>query len=263
MPGNSEFILVGESGWRRGLNNLLDNEFAGWWKTRMWWIQCLIWTCIPTFILGNLIINSKNFDFTEGIMFYSIFAGVFPAIGVVVIMQDALVGEKSTGTIAWVLSKPVARPAIILSKLVSNSVGVLTTMVVVPGAFMYVLLSIASKTLLNPLTFIEAWGIIFLCHLFYLTYTLMLGAFFNSRGPVIGLALGLLFLQQYLIGLLPIFRYLLPWTLAIPLNNENNAIVPNLLAGQMVTSYLPLLGVAVECVLFVLISLWRFNREEF
>jgi ABC-type transport system involved in multi-copper enzyme maturation permease subunit len=263
MSGNSDFIMVSETGWRRGLNNLLDNEFASWWKTRMWWIQCLIWTSIPTFILGNLIFSSQDFSLTEGIMFYSIFAGVFPAIGVVIIMQDALVGEKTTGTIAWVLSKPVARPAVILSKVVSNSVGVLVTMVMVPGIFTYTLLSVASRTALNPLIFLEAWGIFFLCHLFYLTFTLMLGAFFNHRGPVIGLALGLIFLQQYLVGLLPVFRYLLPWTLAIPVNNTNDAIIPALLSGQPVPSFLPVLSVAVECILFVLLSLWRFNREEF
>jgi hypothetical protein len=122
---------------------------------------------------------------------------------------------------------------------------------------------VASKAALNPILFLEAWGIIFLSHLFYLTFTLMLGAFFNARGPVIGLALGLLFLQQYLVGLLPIFRYLLPWTLAIPLNNQNDAIVPALLSGAPVVTYLPILCVAAECVLFVLLALWRFNKDEF
>jgi hypothetical protein len=91
----------------------------------------------------------------------------------------------------------------------------------------------------------------------------MLGAFFNSRGPVIGIALGFLFLQQYLVALLPALRYLLPWTLVIPLNNGTDAIVPALLLGEPVSSFIPILGVAVECVLFVLVSLWRFNREEF
>jgi ABC-type transport system involved in multi-copper enzyme maturation permease subunit len=263
MSGNSDFTLVSESGWQRGLNNLLDNEFAGWWKTKMWWVQCLIWTSVIVFMLGGVIFSSKNFDFTEGIMLYSIFAGLFPAVGVVIIMQDALVGEKTTGTLAWVLSKPVARPAIILSKAAANSLGILVTMVLVPGVFAYALLSVASKAALNPIPFLEAWGIIFLSHLFYLTFTLMLGAFFNARGPVIGLALGLLFLQQYLVGLLPIFRYLLPWTLAIPLNNQNDAIVPALLSGAPMVTYLPILCVAVECVLFVLLALWRFNKDEF
>lgn len=263
MSGNSDFLMVSETGWRHGLNNLLDNEFAGWWKTKTWWVQCLIWTSVTGFMLAGIIFGSKNFELGEGIILYSIFAGLFPAVGVVIIMQDALVGEKTTGTIAWILSKPVARPAIILSKVVANSLGILVTMVLVPGVFAYALLSVASKAALNPASFLAAWGVIFISHLFYLTLTLMLGAFFNARGPVIGLALGILFLQQYLVGLLPILRYLLPWTLAIPINNQTDAIVPALLLGEPISSFLPILGVAVECVLFVLVSLWRFNREEF
>jgi ABC-type transport system involved in multi-copper enzyme maturation permease subunit len=263
MSGNSELIMVSETGWRRGLNNLLDNEFAGWWKTKMWWVQCLIWTSVTGFMLASVIFGSTNFDIGEGVMLYSIFAGLFPAVGVVIIMQDALVGEKTQGTIAWILSKPVARPAIILSKVASNSLGVLVTMVLVPGLFVYTLLSVATKSVMDPVPFLAAWGVIFLSHLFYLTLTLMLGAFFNSRGPVIGIALGFLFLQQYLVALLPALRYLLPWTLVIPLNNGTDAIVPALLLGEPVSSFIPILGVAVECVLFVLVSLWRFNREEF
>jgi hypothetical protein len=90
----------------------------------------------------------------------------------------------------------------------------------------------------------------------------MLGALFNGRGPVIGIGLAFLFLQQYLVGLLPALRFILPWTLVVPLNNQTDAIVPALLSGQPVYSYIPILAVAVECIVFMLIGLWRFNREE-
>jgi hypothetical protein len=63
--------------------------------------------------------------------------------------------------------------------------------------------------------------------------------------------------------LLPVLRYLIPWTLVIPLNNETNAIVPSLLSDQPIYSSIPLLAVAVESVLFVLVAVLRFNREEF
>ena len=263
MSGNSEFTLVSEAGWHRGLNNLLDNEFAGWWRTRMWWVQCLIWTSVSGFMLAGVIFSSKTLDLGEVLLLYSIFAGLFPAVGVVIIMQGALIGEKTSGTTAWILSKPVARPAVILSKVVANSLGVLVTMVLVPGLFVYLLLSVATKSAMNPTPFLSAWGVFFLSHLFYLTLTLMLGAFFNNRGPVIGLALGILFLQQYLVSLLPALRYLLPWTLVVPVSNQIAAIVPNLLSGQPVASYLPLFGVAVESVVFVLLALWKFNKDEF
>jgi ABC-2 type transport system permease protein len=196
-------------------------------------------------------------------MIYAIFAGMFPAVAVVIIMQGVLVGEKRNGTAAWVMSKPAARPAFILSKMVANGLGVLVTMVILPGIVAYIIFFIRTKAGLDPLSFLAALGIIFLSHLFYLTLTLMLGSFFNSRGPVIGIGLAFMFMQQYLIGMLPVLRYVLPWTLVVPLNNTTDAVVPALLVGQPVHSYIPLLAVAVECVLFVLLALWRFSREEF
>jgi ABC-2 type transport system permease protein len=263
MSGNSDLILVQESGWRRGFANLLNNEFAGWFKTKMWWIQCLIWVAVTGFMLGGVMFSAPDFDIREGMMLFSIFIGLFPAIGVVIIMQDALVGEKSEGTIAWILSKPVSRQSVILSKVTANSVGVLVTMILVPGLVAYGLFCVYTQSVLDPVPFLKAFGVVFVSHLFYLTLTLMMGAFFNNRGPVIGLALGLLFLQQYLIAALPFLGYLLPWKMVIPLNNEAEAIVPAILRGDPVVSWLPVLFVLVECVIFVLLTLWRFNKEEF
>jgi ABC-2 type transport system permease protein len=210
-----------------------------------------------------VLFGTPDLNVEDGLMLYAVFAGLFPVVGVVIIMQDSLVGEKNEGTAAWVLSKPATRPAFILSKLAANSLGVLVTMVVLPGAVAYLLFSIAAKATPVPLSFLAAMGIIFLNHLFYLTLTLMLGAFFNGRGPVIGIALAFLFCQQYLIGFLPVLRYVLPWTLVVPLNNSSEVIVLSLLLGQPIYSSIPLLAVTMECILFVLICLWRFNREEF
>jgi ABC-2 type transport system permease protein len=263
MSGNSDFILVNEGGWRRGFNNLLDNEFARWWKTRMWWIQSLIWVGMIGFMLGTMLFGAPDFNLKDGLMIYAVFAGIFPAVAVVIIMQGVLVGEKKDGTAAWVMSKPVTRPAFILSKMVANSLGMLVTMVLLPGVAAYVLFFVRIKAGLDPLSFLAAMGVIFLTLLFYLTLTLMLGSFFNNRGPVIGISLAFMFLQQYLVGLLPVLRYVLPWTLVVPLNNEAEAVVPAILSGQPIYSFIPIVAVAVECVLFVLISLWRFKHEEF
>jgi ABC-2 type transport system permease protein len=263
MSGNSDFEMVSERGWRRGFNNLLDNELSRWWKTRMWWVQCLIWAGVIGFVLGAVAFSSQDFTIDEWLMLYAVFTGLFPTVAVVIIMQGALVGEKKDGTAAWVLSKPAARPAFILSKMLANSFGVLVTMVIVPGLVAYVIFFVRTQALLDPLRFLLAMGVIFLSQLFFLTLTLMLGALFNSRGPVIGIALAFLFLQQYLVGLLPALRYLIPWTLIVPPNTQNNSIVASLLSGQPIFSYIPLIAVAVECMLFVLVALWRFNREEF
>jgi hypothetical protein len=166
MAGNSDFILVRERGWRRGLGNLLDNELSHWWKTRMWWIQCLIWGGITGSMLAGVIFGSAKLQLSEAVMIYCIFAGLFPAVGVVIIMQDTLVGEKQDGTAAWIMSKPVSRPAFILAKVIANSLGVLVTLVAVPAVLGYALLSFAAKAPIPALAFLAAIGVICLTQFF-------------------------------------------------------------------------------------------------
>jgi ABC-2 type transport system permease protein len=264
MSGNNAFELVDERGWRRGMGSMLRSEFARWWKTRMWWIQCLIWVGIIGFLLGAILFSNPVPPGAEEVaVLFAVFAGLFPAVGVVIIMQGVVVGEKKDGTAAWVLSKPVTRPAFLISKVIANSLGVLVTMVALPGILTYALSSIATGTLWNPLGFLPALGVIFLCDFFFLSLTLMLGTFFNSRGPVIGIALALLFLQQYLVGMLPVLRYILPWNLIIPMGQQVDAVVPCLIIGCHNFSYITVVCVALESILFTLIGLYRFSREEF
>lgn len=263
MAGNSEFELVTERGWRRGLGNQLNVELARWWKTSRWWRQSLVWTIMIVAILAAVVFDPKGFSLETGATLYAILAGIFPAVGVVIFMQDVLVGEKREGTAAWVLSKPVSRPAFLLAKVIANSLGVLGSVVLIPAIASFILLSVAGKSILNPLAFVAAIGVLFLSLFFFLTLTLMLGTFFNTRGPVIGIGLGLLLGQQYILGLLPLFKYILPWTLTIPIDNLAEAVVPALLMGNPILTYIPMLMVALESILFIVIAVLRFEREEF
>jgi ABC-2 type transport system permease protein len=262
MANDTLLVPASRRGWQRGLNNLLDNEVGLWWHTRRWWVQALIWAGVVGFFLGSVILQGSA-DQTTAFTLYGVFASLFPAVAVVIQMQSALVGEKASGTAAWVLSKPVSRPAFILAKLVANGLSVLAVMVVIPGLVAYPFLSRVLGAPLNPLLFLAGLGVIWLSMLYFLAFTLMLGAFFNARGPVIGLGLALLFLQQYLLGLAPLFKTLLPWTLTVPLNNATDALLPNLLQGLPVGAYLPqVLVLLVEIVLFVALAIWKFNKEE-
>jgi len=264
MSGNSSLELVNERGWSRGLNNMLRSGLARWFRTRMWWIQCLIWGSLLGFMLSALLFGKEKAPLDVALTVFAVFAGLFPAVGVVIIMQDALVGEKREGTAAWVLSKPVTRPAFILSKVIANIVGVLVTMIVVPCGISYTLLAVAERSALNSLGFLGAMGVIFISDFFFLTLTLMLGTFFANRGPVIGISLGLLFLQQNLLGFMPGLRLILPWNLVLPLSDSPDSLAFSLLMGTPVQSDYLIMAtiVLVESILFVLIALWRFNREE-
>ena len=106
---------------------------------------------------------------------YALFSCLFPTIAVIIILQDAIIGEKESGTAAWVLSKPVSRTAFVVAKLIAHSVGVLVTMTLLPGLVAYLQLSLAGDTWLNPLAFVGGMGIVWLYQMFFLTLTLMLG----------------------------------------------------------------------------------------
>lgn len=96
------------------------------------------------------------------------------------------------------------------------------------------------------------------------TIKLMLGTLFDSREPVISIPLGVLFLQQNLIGFFPALRYVLPWNLTVPIGNTPS-IVLYLMQNTPVSQdqLITLTVIVVESLFFISIGLWRFNREEF
>jgi ABC-2 type transport system permease protein len=262
MAGNSAFELVQVRGWRGGLDNLLRGEFGSWWKSNTWWVQTLIWVGVINGILAGVLWGAEGIGPQEAAGFYSIFSGLFPTIAVIIILQDAVVGEKESGTASWVLSKPVARTAFILAKLIANTVGVIVTMVVFPGVVAYLQIRLAGAQL-APLNFILGMGVLALNLIFFLTLTLMLGTLFAHRGPVIGIPLALAFGQQLLLGVAPFLVEVLPWILVVPFGNYELPIAATLMQGQPPPTMTPLYAISILIVVFVSVSLWRFEQEEF
>ena len=262
MAGNDEFVRATTHGWRGGLRNLHRVEFGKWFKTNMWWIQSLIWIVVINGILAGILWNGGSLDVQEAASLFSLFMGLFPAIAVIIIMQDAVVGEKKSGTAAWVLSKPVSRTAFVLSKLDANLLGVLVTMVLLPSSVAFFHLSYASGEILELLPFLGGVGIIYLNLVIYLTLTLMLGTFFNHGGPVIGIPMALAFGQQFFLGIHPILVEVFPMTLVVPYG-EVSPIAAAIIRGETPFSMNPIYVALFLIVIFVTLSLWRFNKEEF
>jgi len=261
--GNSAMILETGVGWTRGLKNALRAEFARWFRTRMWWIQILIWAAVVNGISLIVILSSPAAVREEGAMFFNIFLGIAGPIGVSIIMQDVLAGERHAGTAAWVLSKPVSRAAFVVSKLVANAVGVAVTMVLAQGVIGYLIMTFLAHLELSLAGFAAALGAHLVNLLFYLTVTLMLGAIFEARAAVIGIPLAFIFFQQWLPGLWAPLAKVIPYTLAVPLGNDNaSSIAIALMTGLQPQTYLPLISALVASVLFVAVALWAFQRQE-
>ena len=265
MTANEDFELRQEQGWRRGLGNLMDAGFAAWWSTNRWWGQALMWTAIINFTLAGILWGAEAFEPQEAPALFALFGGLFPPIAVTIMMQDAVIGERLSGTAAWVLSKPVSRTAFIVSKLVPNAVGVVVTMTLIPAAAAYVQFTAAGAAP-APLGYLLGLGVLAVNLLYFLSLTVMLGVVANSRAVVIGVPLALAFGQQYLLGMIPPLRYVLPWTLVLPPpggEGLGGAIAASMMGGQPLPSLVPLYAAVTSILLFSGVAIWRFQEQEF
>jgi ABC-2 type transport system permease protein len=273
--GNEVFETVSETGWRRGLGNLLSGELSNWFKTTRWLKHSIIWLLAINLVLFFTTLSIEE-DAAQGevvpdvetLMLYSIFGGMFVMFGVLIMLQTAVVGEKKSGTAAWVLSKPVSRSAFVISKLIGYSIGILLTAVLIPGIVAYVEIgALTPLGFLPPLQFIAGVAALGIHAMFWLTFTLMMGTFFDSFGVVIGIPIALAFGQQYIIGLLPFLTNIVPWGLSAPMGSpeagELPSIAVSLMNGDTPYSYTPIIAAVVFSVIFTAVALVRFNRQEF
>jgi hypothetical protein len=133
----------------------------------------------------------------------------------------------------------------------------LVTAVLVPGVVAYVQLGLMTNLgWVSPLNFLAGVFALALHTLFWITFTIMLGSYFDSWGPVIGIPLALAFGQQLIIGLLPSLMYVFPWALAAPVSDDKAALAASFLRQRAL-----LMGAPVGCVSLrpVLDRIWRFK----
>ncbi len=264
-----------------GLANMSAKEHRAWWRTRRWWLQCLIWLIVLNG-LAALALKSVQSEpevaieprpdmpapmvetpaVTALIVFLAM-TGVAVPISAISIGQDSILGERHSGTAAWVLSKPVSRTAFILGKLIANGLGFLATGIVLPGVIGYLEITILGGAQLPWLPFAGAMGLVYLNLLFYLTLAMMLGTLFNGRGPVLGITLALLIGYQLILMLAPWLAEVMPWTLLGSAGQGGSPLAVLLALGQPLPTVAPIIATALWCVLFVVVAIWRFRREEF
>lgn len=262
VTGTLPLLPVDRAGRLAGMRNLLRKELSGWWRTRLWWIQVLIWVALlngvttvvmltePTLAAGDLLRDVTN-TFLQ-------MAGIAIGIGVVLTVQGAIVGEKELGTAAWVMSKPASRPAFVVAKLIGHAVGFVGTAIVVPVAVFWLEATalLSATPAVGP--FAIGVGIVTLGVVFYLTLTLAVGTFSTGRGPVAGIGIGLVLAGVFFKGMLPpVIVRAMPWLLG----DIAGAIATGapLVPGWPV----PIVTTAVVAAVLILVAVWRFGREEF
>ena len=267
---NSQFQMVQERGWQRGLGNLLRGETSSWFKSSRWWKHLIMWFSIINVMMAIMTYASDRAaqDGGEGppvLFMYGIFGGMFVAFGVMIIMQRVIIGEKRSGTAAWVLSKPVTRTAFVVSRLVVNSIAILLTSVVVPGVLVYVTLGTLSDVgWLSPVGFLGALVMVALHTFFWIALVLMMGILSERSGGVIAVPMVLYFFLWMGSGMIPGLVYISPLLLTFsPDPEQMESLATSLMTGGSVFSWLPLVSTVVLCAVFVWVAIRRFSRQEF
>ena len=190
-------------------------------------------------------------------------AGIATAIGVAVLAQDTLIAEKQSGTAAWVLSKPVSRGALILSKVIANSAGILISMVIIPGIIAYLIIYFLAGKAFPLLPYAGALGLFFVSLVFWLTLAIMLSAMSDKRGLAIGIPLFLILGFILFVEIAPWTVNYMPWSLTNAVSATQPAMAVALVLGQPIPTLTPLIGSLIGCLVFTTIAILRFQKEEF
>lgn len=254
-----------------GFDNLLRKELGDWFHTRRWWGQALTWLAIIdgflTFALfvvpalaraqGDPAAPTTAEMAETGVTIFFAVLVTGGCIGTAILAQDEIIGERQTGTAAWILSKPLSRAAFVLGKWVADTIGVLAFIVAIPGAVGYVELGLASGRPLPVGPYLIALGMGLLTMLFYLSLALMMGTLSSGRGPVIGVCLGLILGGSLLMNFVPSLAYILPLGMA--------QFAAALVAGQTLppVARIETALTAIWCVVFMVVAIWRFRHVEF
>lgn len=254
---------IASEGWATGFRNLFNKEMASWWRTRRWVVHLVLWQVV----IGGFVFlvtwegrreQSPTGVLEEAMDLFFQAGGFFSLIGAILVTQGAIVGERRSGTAAWVLTKPTSRASFVLSKLVAITLSFLFLSLALPAASVLVITKLVLGVVPVMAHYLEAVGILALHQLFYIALTLMLGTFFRTRGPVAGAALGFWLAGNILPSFSPPWLMtIMPWMLAraaaaIAIWKPLSALV-----------WMPVLATAGLGVGFVVVALWRFRREEF
>lgn len=210
------------SDWRRGFAPIARRELRRWLATRRGAIHLVLWSgllggmlALALFVIPEAMPEEEAMSLADrldaGRQFFFGVGAIATAIGAVVVLQDALLEDKSAGTVELVLSKPLSRTAYVLGRLLPNLAAFFVTMMAAPALIGYGLFVLADPGV-SGIDFVRGMVLLALNLLFYANLAILLGALLRTRGPYFGIALGII-LGGTLVPVAQIVRFT-PWKLA-------------------------------------------------
>jgi ABC-2 type transport system permease protein len=264
LAARQGLLPAGGGSWLAGFGNMLSKELGDWVHTRRWLWQLLIWLIIINGLIAFMLWVAPMIAGEEalappevtGLFYFFSTVAMTGTIGVIILAQDEIIQEKQSGTAAWILSKPVARSAFILTKLLANLFGALIIIVLLPGLVTLGEVFLAAHKVMPLGPFLAGAGVILLALVFYLSLVILLGVLFESRGPVLGIAFGVMFFCQLAGNYLPQIALVLPSSMhGIALGVAMREPLPAMAVWGMIST-------ATLSIVFILVALWRFQHIE-
>ncbi|MBA2441804.1 MAG: ABC transporter permease [Rubrobacter sp.] len=247
-----------------GFRNLASKESREWVASWAWLVHGVIWLVIvagvPLFVAFSRTVRQPGASAQEvnevGALMFFVMGAVASVIAVIAKTQGAIIGEKQSGTAAWVLSKPASRKAFVLAKLAVNFRWLLVVTILVPGVVFYAAMPAISNFPPPPLLFAGGIGILALGLFFYLALSLLLGTVFDSRGALAAVVFG------FMVGGFMLSNYA-PWlTAAFPWLFFEAAHFLFSNAQLHSTGTAAIFATIAWSVLFVVLALRNFDRAE-
>ena len=244
-----------------GFGGLLRKELTEWRRGRRTWIVFLVsaafmtLTALNTWLMANL-----PDEATEGgpapvlDPFMNLVQGVSSQIFVVAAIfavMAIITAERDSGTLAWTASKPVSRTAIWLSKFVASSAVLWVVAAIIPLlATVALVLALYGPLPVGPVL-ILAIGM-GMAIMLYVAVALAASTVVTSQAAVAGIAIGFIFLPQFLGLVVPNMEFLpqsiLQWSLMTAVGEP--------------ASIVTLISWAVTVVALVAFSVRRMERLE-
>jgi len=263
LKPDSDLRPVSGGGAFSGLGNKIREENGRWWHTRRWLVQTGLWLLIINGISMTAYFQLRGdpatYSWAEMVGIFTGLMGWMVAFGVIILTQGDVVEEKQLGTAEWVLSSPLSKLSFILSKVLVDLAWLLVIVVVLQGAVFAILMNGLGAGVIGWSDLILGLGLQGLALAFWLCLSIMLGTFFKSRNPVIGVPLVFLFLQSFI----PRMFGSLSDSVSLFLPARLPEYSTNAFTGSPIPSMVPVITVAILCFAFVTIAILRFNKEEF
>ena len=222
MATNESLTRRTGSDWRRGFAPIAVREIRRWLFTRRGVFHLALWSgllggalALALFVIPNAMPEDEMMTLSDrleaGRQFFFGLGAIATAIGAIVMLQDGLIEDKSTRTVELVLSKPLSRSAYVLGRLVPNLAAFVMTMIAVPAVIGAVLFAIVDPSF-GAFPFTRAVAVLALHLVFYANLSILLGTLVQTRGPYLGIGLGIL-LGGTLVPVAGIVRFT-PWKLS-------------------------------------------------